>query len=389
MQKLPLSFALLTYSGYWRPTKWPVHSIKYWLYNGYSAFMILFVYSFTFFFFIDCLRFEDMKTAVHKFSLFISVLGVCIKVTNLFCQRDKIINMVNTLVQGNYLPKDEDEVIIQQKFDLYARNLTIYCEILNESTAVFATVAQFNEFISTRTLPAYERMPFSLESTKLYLFSLLFQSFSLIICANSSVANETLISGLMIQVSAQLEIFCHRARNLPALITEAKEVCTSMEDFKRRRISILGDLVKNHLEIYDFATIVNTIFQYTIFAQFCISATVVCLCIYTMSTEPSFNINFVWSFSYLCSMLMQVYLYCWYGNEVALQSKSAGNAIYEMDWTTLPISVMKDLLIIMARSSKPIVMSSGHVVTLSADSFMAIMKMSYSSYNLLKDTSNK
>ncbi|XP_043264936.1 odorant receptor 67a-like [Colletes gigas] len=389
MQKLSLSFALLTYVGFWRPTKWPVHSIKYWLYNAYSALMILFLYSFTLFFMIDCLQFADMKTAVHKFSIFISAAGVCVKVANVFYQRDKIINMVNTLVQGNCLPKDENEVIIQRKFDLYARNLTICCEILNETTAMFASVAQFNVLISTRTLPMYEWMPFSLESTKLYLFSLLFQSFGVLVCANSSVANETLISGLMIQVKAQFEIFCHRARKLPALITEAKEACTSTEDFKRKRINILGDLVKNHLEVYEFATIVNTIFQYMIFIQFCISVMVVCLSIYTMSTEPSFDINFVSSFSYLCSMMMQVHLYCWYGNEVALQSKSVGNAIYEMDWTSLPIRVMKDLLIIMARSSKPTVMSSGHVVTLSTDSFMAIMKMSYSTYNLLKDTSNK
>lgn len=68
-----------------------------------------------------------------------------------------------------------------------------------------------------------------------------------------------------------------------------------------------------------FTKIVNAIFQYTIFLQFCISTTVLCLSILKMSSKLSFDVNFVSSLFYLCAMLMQVYLYCWFGNEVTLK----------------------------------------------------------------------
>ncbi|XP_076179883.1 uncharacterized protein LOC143153021 [Ptiloglossa arizonensis] len=520
MHKLPLSFILLTYTGYWRPIKWPVYSIQYWLYNTYSALMILFLYFFAFCSFVDSVLSEDLKAATDKFSLFISVLGVCIKVGNLFFQRKRIISLMNTLVQGNCIPRDEQEMIIQQKSDDHARNLTIYCEIVNQMAATFATLGRFNELLGKRSLPVYDWVPYSLTSQNVYMISLMQQTLALIICANASVANETLISGLMIQTSAQFEIFCHRARKLPALFVEAEKASTSTEELKNRRKRILRNLITHHLEIYDlekytftvipykvsdlqvsqhggtsheqpivsrkcfqeytfdsfalkghdagakfktqfraiifkrggyidekkrlrsfsseclthnilyiysvifvltphytnkcpviyglrgeeievhrnakdywrafvktFTKIVNAIFQYTIFLQFCISTTVLCLSILKMSSKLSFDVNFVSSLFYLCAMLMQVYLYCWFGNEVTLKSKSVSDAIYEMDWTTLPVNVMKDLLIIMMRSKRPIVMSSGHIVTLSTDSFVTIMKTSYSSYNLLKDPS--
>ncbi|XP_015432327.1 PREDICTED: odorant receptor 4-like [Dufourea novaeangliae] len=334
--------------------------------------MVLLLYTFTFCAFVDSVISKDLRTTTDKFSVFISILGVCIKIANLFLQREKIIRVVDILLTENCVPRDEDEMMIQRKSDAYARRLTIYCEILNESAASFATVAQFDKLIRTRTLPISDWVPYDLSSRKVHMISLLHQTFGLMICANASVANETLIAGLMIQVRAQFEIFCHRARSLPVSLLEVQRNSVSIEDLENKRKKILRELVQHHLEIYKFAETVNAIFQYTIFLQFMISSTVLCLSIYTMSTADSFDVNFVWTFSYLCCMLMQVYLYCWFGNEVTLKSMQVSDAIYEMDWTTLPVNIMKDLLMIIKRSKRPFRMSSAHIITLSTDSFMAV-----------------
>ncbi|EFN89435.1 Putative odorant receptor 94a [Harpegnathos saltator] len=105
------------------------------------------------------------------------------------------------------------------------------------------------------------------------------------------------------------------------------------------------------------------------FVQFSIISFVLCLSVYKMSNMTSlFTPEFAHLFSYLASMLTQIFLYCWYGNE----SAEVCNAIYEMNWTTLRVQVMKDLTIIMMCASKPFTMSSGHVVTLTLDSFMSV-----------------
>ncbi|TGZ55945.1 hypothetical protein DBV15_08015 [Temnothorax longispinosus] len=83
---LPLSFALLTYTGYWRPVD--LTSVKYWAYIVYSIAINFLLYSFTFCGLVDCFIIEDLETFIEKFSLFLSVLGVSCKVTNLTLRRN-------------------------------------------------------------------------------------------------------------------------------------------------------------------------------------------------------------------------------------------------------------------------------------------------------------
>ncbi|XP_033175465.1 odorant receptor Or1-like [Bombus impatiens] len=389
MHRLPLSFALLTYCGYWRPAKWPHTSLKYRLYNVYSVFMILLLYFFTFCSCVDSFTSKNLEAMTDKFSLCVSVVGVCLKVANLFVRRGKIINVMNILLNENCIARDDQEERIQRKNDDYARKLAIYCEILNESAVFFATVGQYKKLISMRELPVSDWMPYDLSSQKVYTISLVYQTVGLLICANTSVANETLIAGLMIQVGTQFEIFCHRARNLSFSLTSARRNTMSNEEFKIRCNKIIGNLIRHHYDIYEFAKTVNSVFQYMIFLQFCISSIVLCLSVYQFSTVDPFSMNFLWSGFYLCCMLMQVYLYCWFGNEVTLKSNKVRDAIYDMDWTMLPTEVMKSLLLILIRTDRPVKMTSGHVVVLSSQSFVSIMKMTYSSYNLLSNSKSK
>lgn len=130
--------------------------------------------------------------------------------------------------------------------------MTIYCEILNESAVFFATVGQYKRFINTRTLPVSDWIPYDLSSTELYIISLLYQTVGLLICANASVGNETLIAGLMIQAGVQFEIFCHRAQNLPSLVlTVTRNSNVSKKDLRIRYNKIIGNFVRYHLEIYE------------------------------------------------------------------------------------------------------------------------------------------
>ncbi|KYQ48595.1 Putative odorant receptor 92a [Trachymyrmex zeteki] len=122
--------------------------------------------------------------------------------------------------------------------------------------------------------------------------------------------------------------------------------------------------------MYRFAERVNAVFTLMIFIQFTISSTVLCLSIYKMLTKNLLSLEFAWSSSYLGCMLMQIYLYCWFGNEVTLKSTEIGSAVYEMEWPMLPVDLMKTLLVIITRSKRPIKITSGYMITLSNDSFM-------------------
>lgn len=121
MHVLPVSFALLTYTGYWRPVHFPVNSLKYWLYNLYSLFMLILLNTFVFYGVVDSLLSTSVYEFVDKCYLFLSIGGVWCKIVHLFIRRGKIIGMDEMLLKENCVPKDAEEVSIREKFERHAR----------------------------------------------------------------------------------------------------------------------------------------------------------------------------------------------------------------------------------------------------------------------------
>jgi hypothetical protein len=122
---------------------------------------------------------------------------------------------------------------------------------LNESAVFCATIAQLKHFVNTRTLPLSDWVPYDISSTVAFWASLIHQTIGLMVCANASVAHETLISGFMIQICAQLDIFCHRAYTLPSLLREAQKGSTLKENRKAQE-QIIRELIHHHLYIYRY-----------------------------------------------------------------------------------------------------------------------------------------
>ncbi|XP_028047933.1 odorant receptor 49b [Monomorium pharaonis] len=91
---------------------------------------------------------------------------------------------------------------------------------------------------------------------------------------------------------------------------------------------------------------------------------------------------------YMSCMLIQIFLYCWYGNEVKLKSLQIISDLFEMEWFTLDQNTRKDLLIIALRGRMPIEFSSAYVIPMNLNSFVGLLKTSYSTYNILQQTQN-
>ncbi|KAK0093799.1 hypothetical protein PV326_012631, partial [Microctonus aethiopoides] len=113
------------------------------------------------------------------------------------------------------------------------------------------------------------------------------------------------------------------------------------------------------------------------------SLIVICNGSHRLSNVVPFTSEFLTIIGYLMCMLMQIFIYCFYGNAVIHKSINLYNEIYAMDWLILDVSTKKSLLIIMKRTLRPIKFTSGHLVVLSLKSFNRLIKLSYSMYNVL------
>ncbi|XP_011707176.1 PREDICTED: odorant receptor Or2-like [Wasmannia auropunctata] len=89
---------------------------------------------------------------------------------------------------------------------------------------------------------------------------------------------------------------------------------------------------------------------------------------------------------YTSAILVQIFIYCWFGNEVKIKSLQLMNSIYNTDWPALSNSNKKDILLIMRRATTPIEFTSAYIITMNLESFVALLKLSYSAFNLLHQT---
>ncbi|KAL0112599.1 hypothetical protein PUN28_012116 [Cardiocondyla obscurior] len=83
-------------------------------------------------------------------------------------------------------------------------------------------------------------------------------------------------------------------------------------------------------------------------------------------------------------MFVEIFIFCWAGNEVMLKSMIVRESIYHTNWPLISVNEKKELMMIMMRSTIPIKFTSSFLITLSLQSYSNILKMSYSAFNVLK-----
>ncbi|XP_063994142.1 odorant receptor Or1-like isoform X2 [Diachasmimorpha longicaudata] len=155
----------------------------------------------------------------------------------------------------------------------------------------------------------------------------------------------------------------------------------SQTDLKTR----VSSCVKLALAVEGFANEVKDIFQAGILVQFIASCLIVCASLFALTILPTKSFQFFSLAQYLACMLIQIFLYCWRGNEVSLKFSDLSDAIYMCDWTTCDGKFRRSMDIIMSRSQKPVILLIGGLFSLSVETFISILKSAYSFFMFFKE----
>ncbi|XP_032667638.1 odorant receptor 46a-like [Odontomachus brunneus] len=382
MQILRLNFLIYTVGGVWRPIAWSSNVAKF-LYNVFTFCTIIPLY------FLMLTQFMDLVLIVDNIDdfttnslMFMSVVAVCCKATIAVFRREEIISLVQMLLTEPCRPQDENEVAIQMKFNKFIRSWSIRYSLLATSSVTGVTVRSVLNMMHG-ILPYRVWLPYDSNVSLSFWITSILQTVSLIFATIINVGTETLIFGLFLQTCAQLEIFEKRLYKLVI-----NKTTTRLTDKHGKRCSasykkeLISNYIHHHLSIYQYAKMVNSVFNQVLFVQFFVSILVLCTSVYYLSSHIQES-EAATIIIYTVCMFLQIYIYCWSGNEVILKSASIGDAVYHTDWPLLSVSEKRDLLMIMKRSTIPIKFTSSFLVTLSLQSYGNILKTSYSSYNVL------
>ncbi|XP_072762244.1 odorant receptor 46a-like isoform X1 [Anoplolepis gracilipes] len=383
MQILTLNFFLYTISGMWRPIEWSSKCSKI-LYGVFTFFTMYLLLLLNLTFLLDIiLVIDNVDDFTTNSLLLLSAISVLFKAVAIITRRGEIVNLIEILRKKPCKAYNEEESDIQMKFDRLIRSYTISYTSLASFSATGTVIGGVLNILEGQ-LPYRMWVPYDYTSPFLLWFTSIQELVAITFGTIVNVATETTVLGFCLQICAQIEILKHRLQKMVKPNPENEEILFSLNNTSNET-GRLSEHILHHLCIIRLAKIINNIFSQVIFVQFFASILVLCSSLYHLSSHMTIT-DIATLIVYALCMFVQIFVYCWAGNEVILKSTGLSEAVYQMDWVLMPISERKDLLMIMKRSTRPIKFTSSFLVTLSLESYGNLLKTSYSAFNLLQQS---
>ncbi|XP_063989745.1 uncharacterized protein LOC135168984 [Diachasmimorpha longicaudata] len=361
------------------------------LYKIYNALIVTAMFTFAltqFFAVLTC--FHDPKELTNASFMLLTILASTGKVLNMTVHREKISRMVTLFNREPFKPRDDNELAIKSRFHRSVRIFTTIYGVLTTTTCSLITVLSLFRDMPRCQLPFKAKYPFDHSASVGFWIAYLHQLVSHYMGAIVNIAFDTFIPALMMATSAQLEILKYRFTTMTQTIDKECSKAIGEGDHNqvmKMETKYLTNYTNHHLDIVQFSTDTNNTFAGSIFLQYCASCLVLCVSVFTIAHLKPLSKEFNSLVMYVACMLVQIFLFCDAADDVTIRSETIGDAVYEMDWTSLSVSSKRSLVLIMARTLSPITYTSGHVVSLSLVSFNSLLKLSYSVYNILNHSS--
>ncbi|KAF7385336.1 hypothetical protein HZH68_013766 [Vespula germanica] len=393
MSALKPIFIIHSLCGSRRPPSWSPSIYKCLLYNLYTITIAFLVSSLALSQMIGMALNADASNISDDIYLFLVQFVSCFKLLSLVVNRNNIVDLIVTLGQEPHQPLDDVEMNIHEKFDRLCRfNTNTYTSFVVFTVSNFLLLSLFTSF-NKRELTFQAWLPFEVNMAPIVFYlSYLHQMLAMILGAVIHVALDTIVWYLLINITCQIRILENRLTNIT-----------------NERKATLKLCIRHHECIYNFAAAVNETFKFTIFIQFSASTLTVCFTLIRLTSISANNLEFIKMLLFMSGMLAQLYLYCSHGHLITLKSQEIVYEMFQTNLMELSNDIKKSLLIMMRRTTRPIIIIVMNLFPLNIDSFVSvsifivmtkyanssmfydyllfqILKTAYSAYNFLEQT---
>ncbi|RZC35674.1 7tm 6 domain containing protein [Asbolus verrucosus] len=170
-------------------------------------------------------------------------------------------------------------------------------------------------------LPFLAWHPYDIKTSPQYELTYLYQVVSVTVLAVVDVSIDNLIAYLNMYVGVQFDILRDDIRNLGFDKSDS-------DDMNRKLIKC----VHYHKAILKFAAYVNQFYNRLLLVQFCVSGISIGLAMFQLTIVAPFSSEFYSFVSYANAISVQVFLYCWFGNEIEVKVSKIFLQFYLFTW---------------------------------------------------------
>ncbi|KAI4497870.1 hypothetical protein M0802_006986 [Mischocyttarus mexicanus] len=275
----------------------------------------------------------------------------CIKLLFARYHLESLRPLLSSFIEDWKRPKSESERSFMLDNAKKARSISIWCTTLAHfmtsiyiipRTLMIARM-QRDQFESQHMVvyPAY--FPYDINETPAFCISCFGQIVAAYSATVSYIGVDTFVTMLVLHACAQITNLRHALKNLPNGVTEIAN------NFTQELKWIIMDHDENEF--------------------------------------PVVKLFFVVLF--VVVTLVQLYLYCYVGDMLIVESSGIGTSVYESQWCNLLAKDARNILFVMHRSSIPLCLTAGKFGTFSMEMFSNILKTSIGYLSVLLTISDK
>ncbi|KAK0071141.1 hypothetical protein PV326_001631, partial [Microctonus aethiopoides] len=316
-----------------------------------------------------------VKDIVDDVFMILIMFIVCAKIVGVLGWRREILKISRSFQTSGLEPKTFDELAIQKQYDntirFYCLAYIIMCDVASSGN----TLGRFFGNQRLNILPYRIYLPYNYSKPFLYRFTVLLQSITVFIAGSIDAGFDTLFFGIILQITSKINILKHRFQEIVTTLAEIHDKKSDyIKDYNKIEYNLFTNWIKSHNAIITLYDDSEFVFSKVIFVQYSLSALSLCITVYLISQMEIFTTEFMGNFAYLIAATCEIFVFCIAANQVTFertfqQFADLSLAIYNTKWFALSMSAKKNIILMMGRTLRPIIFSSGHLVVLSLESF--------------------
>ncbi|RZC34348.1 7tm 6 domain containing protein, partial [Asbolus verrucosus] len=331
------------------------------LYTVWSIFVIIFFTCGHAFFQTFNLVFviNDLKAILSTIYVTLSEVLIVLKAVLVVKNIKMLKQLIFTLNSDLFQPRNDRQLNLIKPDVLFLNKNTF-----TYSTAVWATVffwstyPIFDKSYKNWRLPFLAWYPYNTNVSPYYELTYIYQVISVSFHGCNAITVDTLIAVLHLYIGTQFDILCD---DISHLYDPTEEGST---DFNQKLINC----VQHHREILKFYEASSHFSNWIVFLQFFISATSIGITMFQLTTVTLFSSQFFAFVFFLIAISAQIFLFCWFGNEV--ESSKIPYAVFKSNWTETPMMIKKHLLIFVERTQRPLKVMAMDLFFLNLETYM-------------------
>uniref|UniRef100_A0A182NZA3 Uncharacterized protein n=1 Tax=Anopheles dirus TaxID=7168 RepID=A0A182NZA3_9DIPT len=305
-------------------------------------------------------------------------------------KRSKIINLINELQVewAEYQKSDSEE--IQQLLKTTAKKTRIFVIVYTFTFVLicveYATLPLMKSvyhhvFSSTQSnytisLPYIAKFFYSTEGSTSFTLTYVFIIVAVYILALTLSGFDSLFSTLAMHITTMFKFLKIEIVQLELDLRAG--VATSELHAKLKKIILKH---KFNLSLIDQ---LEDGFSFYLMIQFLTSSIVVCVVLYELTIVFGWNEDTVKTLTYLPGAILQLYLFCWYAQNITEEARLVSDHIYNMPWYLSDPALQKTILTLMVKAQKPAGVTASKFYMVTLQSFQRIISTSYSYFTLLQ-----